>query len=133
MNDCISYDVSHIRTAAILALPSFFGEYYHGTDEKIKTKRLKIIKNYVKTVRMVNTEVVRMGHALALGALPPFMLQDDLNEILAALIEITYVTPETLKWAESRRDAVKALTTICVNFGGDVKTGNKTIKLAKIV
>lgn len=72
---------------------------------------------------MVNTEVVRMGHALALGALPIFMLKDDLNGILNALIEVTYVAPETLKWAESRRDAAKAITAICVSLDGEIKTG----------
>lgn len=123
LNDCISYDVAHIRSAALAALPSFFDEYYKGTDENIVNKRLKIIGNYLKAVKMVNTEVVRMGHALALGTLPPFMLQDDLNGILEALIGVTYITPETLKWAESRRDAAKALTAICVCLDCDVKTG----------
>lgn len=76
----------------------------------------------MKLLKSVNTEVVRMGHALALGALPAFMLQDDLNDILEALISVTYITPETFKWAESRRDAAKALTAILVSLN-DAKTG----------
>lgn len=123
LNDCLSYDVLHIRTAAITALSPFLNEYYKGSDEKIKNKRLKIIQDYVKNVKLVNTEVVRMGHALALGAFPAFMLQDDLNGILEALIEVTYITPDTLKWAESRRDAAKAITGICISLKSEIKTG----------
>lgn len=89
----------------------------------MQNKRLKIIQNYIKAVKIVNTEVIRMGHALALGALPAFMLQDDLNGILEALIEATCITHETLKWAESRRDAVKAITSICVTLDTNINIG----------
>lgn len=123
LNDCIAYDVPHIRAAAISALPSFIAEYYKGTDQTMKTKRSNIIDKYIKNLKVVNTEVMRMGHALALGALPAFMLKDNLDGILDALVSVTYITPETLKWAESRRDAAKAITSVCVNLNGDIKTG----------
>lgn len=110
----------HIRSSAISALPPFIAEYYHGSDEKMKAKKQDIIDNYTKALKSVNTEVMRMGHALALGSLPKFMLKDDLSSILETLISVTYITSETLKWAESRRDAVKAITSICVTLDEDI-------------
>lgn len=99
----------------------------------MKAKRCKIIDAYIRVLKSVNTEMMRMGHALALGALPAFMLKDNLNGILNALISATYTTPETLKWAESRRDAAKAITSICVSLDATIKTGEFVLYFLKNV
>lgn len=63
-------------------------------------------------------ENIRIGCALALGALPRSYLEGNLNQVLSALIHCSRVTDEphnkhlkdTRKdWAESRRDAFKSI------------------------
>ncbi|KAJ8975560.1 hypothetical protein NQ317_000744 [Molorchus minor] len=104
--------------AAINALPVLLGEYYSTQDSTPKTNDL--IVKYVTDVLSTTNQVTRMGHALALGVLPKFMLQPNLNNIIFSLIESTIITPATVKWAESRRDAVKALTSICATMASDI-------------
>ena len=50
-----------------------------------------------------------MGFALALGALPKFMLAGKFKPVITGLIQTSQLGEEQ-KMAESRRDAVKALT-----------------------
>lgn len=64
-----------------------------------------------------------MGHCLALGNLPKFTLQPNLDFVIKALIESTEITANTLKWAESRRDAVKALTSVAVTMADNIGKG----------
>lgn len=64
-----------------------------------------------------------MGHSLALGYLPKFMLKDNLESIVQALIEATMITPPTLKWAEARRDCVRALCNVALSLGDDLEKG----------
>lgn len=52
----------------------------------------------------------RQGHSLALGALPKFMLAGKLRPVLGGLIQATQISEKEDKWAEARRDALKALT-----------------------
>jgi hypothetical protein len=54
----------------------------------------------------------------AIGNLPKLILQGRLATILPALIERTKVNrTETEKWAEGRRDAIKAVNSIVKTFG----------------
>lgn len=64
-----------------------------------------------------------MGHALALGSLPKFMLQGHLEKVVSSLVKSTIITHETLKWAESRRDATKALCSVCVTMAEEIGKG----------
>lgn len=64
-----------------------------------------------------------MGHALALGSLPRFVLAANLNKILDALIESSQVSQLTAKWAESRRDSLKALMLMSVTLTDDIGKG----------
>ena len=62
-----------------------------------------------------NLENVRSGFCKAVGALPVFVLQDPqrLHQLTTALIACTrQSSPRTLKWAESRRLAVQAMTSV---------------------
>lgn len=52
----------------------------------------------------------RMGYALALGALPKFMISEKLKTILGRLITCSKISQNDQLMAESRRDAVKAIT-----------------------
>lgn len=58
-----------------------------------------------------------------LGTLPSFMLSDDLNYIIDSIINTTVITEPTSKWAESRRDALKALTMIISTQSVEQDTG----------
>ena len=51
-----------------------------------------------------------MGYSLALGALPKFMLSGKLRAVLSGLIAASEITKKEEKWAEGRRDALKAIT-----------------------
>lgn len=64
VNECLSYEVPSVRTAAIDALPAFFSEYYK--DEKQDENRNVIVEKYIKHLEE-NNKIVRMGHVLALG------------------------------------------------------------------
>lgn len=123
LNSCLSYDVPNIRIAAIEALPALLNEYYQAPTETQKTRNAQIIDDYLQNLLSVNTEVSRIGHALALGALPKFMLQGHLENIINSLIHSLTITTETAKWAESRRDAVKAIASICVTMTDSIGTG----------
>ncbi|GJQ72923.1 hypothetical protein Trydic_g1566 [Trypoxylus dichotomus] len=122
LNECLSYDVPTIRNSAITALPALLSEYYQGTTLEDLAKQESIIRNYIKELSSTNFQVTRMGHALAIGCLPDFMLQPHLSVIVKALIEATVITPTTTKWAESRRDAIKALTSTCVTLENELKS-----------
>ncbi|KAK9871289.1 hypothetical protein WA026_011559 [Henosepilachna vigintioctopunctata] len=119
LNECIPYDVVTIRSLAIKALPVLLEEYY--SDESRISRQKQIVDGYLKELLGINIQVNRMGHALALGSLPKFMLKDNLESIVEALIEATVITPSTLKWAEARRDCVKALSSIATTLGDDIE------------
>lgn len=124
MNECLSYDVPTIRNCAITALPALFSQYYQGNISQDLVKQETVVNNYVKELSSTNFQVTRMGHALAIGCLPAFMLKPHLEMIVKALIEATVITATTTKWAESRRDAIKALTSICVTLENEIKSGS---------
>ena len=70
------------------------------------------------------SEQHRRGFSQAVGNLPKFILEGRLATVLPALIERTKVScAETEKWAEGRRDAVKAINAIVKTFG--VAKGHK--------
>uniref|UniRef100_A0A4W4GJ88 Tubulin-specific chaperone D n=1 Tax=Electrophorus electricus TaxID=8005 RepID=A0A4W4GJ88_ELEEL len=59
----------------------------------------------------------RCGCALALGALPPFMIHNKLQQILHGLQEACRVVRGMEGFTEARRDAAVALARVCVTVG----------------
>ncbi|KAL4240380.1 hypothetical protein ACF0H5_001170 [Mactra antiquata] len=106
-----------IQKAAVNALPAFFTTYYTTqfgqADHK---KQEQVIEKYLRQLKSP-LEVTRQGHLLALGSLPPFMLHGKLKPVLAGIIQATQITQKESKWAEARRDAIKALTRVCMTVG----------------
>lgn len=100
---------------AINAMPALLKEYYNNSSEEFLKKQGDLVQKYISELSSSN-QVSRMGHSLALGTFPAFMLGPHLTHIIDALIMTTKITHDTLKWAESRRDAIKSLTTICVTM-----------------
>lgn len=124
LNECIAYKAQsvNIRANAINALPVLLQEYF--SDLRHVDKIDNLIKLYVNELSSVNLELNRMGHALALGALPKFILQShNLHFILNSLFESTLIQPTTLKWAESRRDSIRAITSICTTMSEEIGNG----------
>ncbi|XP_074200185.1 tubulin-specific chaperone D isoform X2 [Camelus bactrianus] len=62
-------------------------------------------------------EMTRCGFALALGALPAPLLWGQLRQVLAGLGAVTHISPEDVGFAESRRDALKAIARVCQTVG----------------
>ncbi|RZC41515.1 tubulin-specific chaperone D, partial [Asbolus verrucosus] len=118
LNECISYNVPNIQAAAINALPVLLTT--HFSSGALVPKQKEIVLKYIHELLTASQQEIRMGHALALGALPKFILEPSLETIIDSLIQSTQITPVTLKWAESRRDAIKALTSLSVTTADEI-------------
>ncbi|XP_024902820.1 tubulin-specific chaperone D isoform X2 [Pteropus alecto] len=62
-------------------------------------------------------EMTRCGFSLALGALPGPLLKGVLRQVLTGLGAVTQISPEDVSFAESRRDALKAISRVCQTVG----------------
>ncbi|XP_075230882.1 tubulin folding cofactor D [Lycorma delicatula] len=112
IDDCLCHEISNLRTKAAASLTAFCTQYYQ-TDGAVNTlKQNQLINTYTKQLS-ANNHTVRMGFAMALGSLPNFMIKGCVKKIITSLIKCTKITDISSKWAESRRDAVRAITTIC--------------------
>jgi hypothetical protein len=60
------------------------------------------------------------------GSCPKFMFDGKLHTVIPALIQCSKITDSTLKWSETRRDALKALSSVCctVCVENDLSAGN---------
>ncbi|XP_064213928.1 tubulin-specific chaperone D isoform X2 [Tribolium castaneum] len=114
INECIAYNVTNIQTNAIKALPTVLSRYYANQNCE------SLVKGYIEELQKTSQQEVRMGHALALGALPKFVLEPQLGAIIDSLIATSQASPLTVKWAESRRDSIKALTSLSVTMAEDL-------------
>lgn len=103
------YDVINVRNSALSALPPLLNEYF---QDNIKVQE-NIIKKYIESLKQTTSQVVRMGNISALGVLPAPIIESFVDIIIEAVLRSMVITPETLKWAESRRDAIKSLASIC--------------------
>lgn len=112
--DCLTQEVPVIRNLASKALPALVLQYLNGPSRE--SQRRDIIIEYTQKLTSP-TQVVRMGFAQAIGSLPSFMMVECLDTILPPLIVSTKITELTLKWAESRREAIRALASIIENVG----------------
>jgi len=107
LEDCLSNEFLDLRNKAAEAIEPLFEKYYipESSDTEV------IINTYVRKLSS-NHMMERIGYSLALGSLPSSFLNIYIQLILTGLIECTKITRLTIKWAESRRDAVIALTKI---------------------
>lgn len=116
IDECLCHEVNKIRSSAAQALSAFCLEYYCIDGSVLKSKQTELVSNYTSQLSASN-ETIRMGHALALGLLPDFMLKGETEKIILSLITCASITEHTKKWAESRKEAVNALTSICTAIG----------------
>jgi len=107
LEDCLSNEMLDLRNKAAQAICPLFEKYYipDSSDTGI------IINTYVQKLSS-NHMMERIGFSLALGSLPSSFLNAYIVLILKGLIDCTKITRLTIKWAESRKDAVIAITKI---------------------
>lgn len=107
LEECLSNELLDLRNKAAQAIGPLFDKYYAPKSPDSNT----IINTYVQKLSS-NHMLERIGYSLALGSLPPSFLNEFFQSIIMGLIDCTRITRMTTKWAESRRDAVVAMTKI---------------------
>ncbi|XP_055535391.1 tubulin-specific chaperone D [Wyeomyia smithii] len=118
LDESIIDEKTTTRELAVCAFSAFCTAYYRSENP---LKLTGLIDNYIKVLRETKVEPKAQGIASALGALPKFMLELRLAEILNVIDEKT-VLPEMFavgyNHSEMRRDCIKALANIVqtVNF-----------------
>ncbi|XP_064071358.1 tubulin-specific chaperone D [Vanessa tameamea] len=124
IEECLAHEVQAIREKAIEALSPLFEQYLQDGnlqygDINAKQKRMQLVERYCEQLSNtgVNGLVLRMGYARAIGSLPKFVLEEQMQLVIQSLIDATKVTEGTSKWAEARRDAVIGLTEVCQTLG----------------
>ncbi|XP_066583145.1 tubulin-specific chaperone D [Prorops nasuta] len=113
LEECLNHEVAVIKQKAAEAHTSFFTEYYISMDDG---KRNIVINRYLENLQSPN-QVTRIGFAQAIGHFPLFIVKDRTKDIFKVLIKCTRVSEETLKWAESRKEALHSLTMLCQTLG----------------
>ncbi|XP_069785635.1 tubulin-specific chaperone D isoform X2 [Narcine bancroftii] len=105
------------QEAVISALTALCNEYYQTTqgtaDPEIQNK---LVDKYVSELQR-SEEMTRCGFSLALGALPKFMLNGKLDQVLEGLQRVTWITMKDTTFAEARRDALRAIAEVCKTVG----------------
>lgn len=107
LEDCLSNELLELRNKAAQAIDPLFEKYYDPESPESDT----IINTYVQKLSS-NHMMERIGYSLALGSLPSSFMNKYIQLILSGLIDCTKITRMTIKWAESRRDAIISLTKI---------------------
>uniref|UniRef100_A0A5G2QAV5 Tubulin-specific chaperone D n=1 Tax=Sus scrofa TaxID=9823 RepID=A0A5G2QAV5_PIG len=105
-----------IKDAAVSALAALCDAYYTREPGRPTPPCRELISRYLAQLQSPE-EMTRCGFALALGALPRFFLKGQLQRVLDGLRAVTRISPEDAGFAESRRDALKAITRICQTVG----------------
>lgn len=116
---CITKKSAALREIAISALAEMTLNYYVRYDKNVNTA---LVRRYMTDCDDTLEENIRMGCVSALGALPRHMLEPCLKDVLHMLIKQslklrTDQSQVTNTWAESRRDAVKAISRVVATFG----------------
>ncbi|XP_047100592.1 tubulin-specific chaperone D [Schistocerca piceifrons] len=114
LDQCLPSEVEVIRSRACSALPAFFTEYYQGPANA--AKRDAVVNHYMKQLNAYE-QTVRLGFASAVGSFPKLMLNGKVADVLTALVHCCHITDSTLKWSESRRDAINAITAVVKTVG----------------
>ncbi|KAG7199877.1 hypothetical protein KM043_014326 [Ampulex compressa] len=114
LEECLSHEVSAVRIKAAQAHTDFFTEYYIKPVDL--ERRMLVLNRYLENL-LSNNQVVRVGFAQAIGHFPLFLVRERAENIVSALIACTHVSDSTLKWAESRKEALNSLTMVCQTLG----------------
>ncbi|XP_066474680.1 tubulin-specific chaperone D [Tiliqua scincoides] len=106
-----------IKESAISALAALCNEYYCIEEGGANpAQQDNLVKQYISNLQSPE-EMIRCGFSLALGALPRFLLRGKLQEVLEGLKKVASISPKYVSFAESRRDALKAVAKVCLSVG----------------
>ncbi|XP_076298707.1 tubulin folding cofactor D [Lasioglossum baleicum] len=119
LEECLGHEVSVVRTKAAEAHTEFFFKYYANVQ---RDERDIVINRYLQNLQSSN-QLVRIGFAQAIGYFPLFIICERVKNVIQALIKCTEISEPTLKWAESRKEAIHALIMMCQTLG--VKEADK--------
>ncbi|GIY26319.1 tubulin-specific chaperone D [Caerostris darwini] len=119
LDNCLQHADSSVRSSAVSALPHFLHQYYPPDSPQCRT----FLKHYLEQLSSNHMDT-RCGFALAVGAFPNFILKGYVACTIENLSKCAELTEEHSSWAESRRDAIKALSQVAVTVGID-STGNE--------
>ncbi|XP_002723088.2 tubulin-specific chaperone D isoform X1 [Oryctolagus cuniculus] len=112
-----SHSRQQIKEAAVSALAALCRQYYMEEPGKADAAvQEELIGQYLAELRSPE-EMTRCGFSLALGALPDFLLRGKLQQVLAGLRAVTQTSPGNVSFAESRRDGLKAISSVCQTVG----------------
>ncbi|XP_072746914.1 tubulin-specific chaperone D [Anoplolepis gracilipes] len=115
LEECLSHEVSAVKLKAAEAHTNFFVEYYVDINYDARSA---VINRYLESLRSSN-QPIRIGFAQAIGHFPLFVIRERVKDIIEALIACTHISESTLKWAESRKEALHSLTMILQTLGID--------------
>ncbi|CAK9822126.1 Tubulin-specific chaperone D [Anthophora retusa] len=119
LEECLGHEVSAVKVKAAEAHTEFFRKYYANIDSQ---NRNVVINRYLDNLQS-NNQLIRIGFAQAIGYFPLFVICERVKDIIQALIKCTEISETTLKWAESRKEAIHALISVCQTLG--VKEADK--------
>ncbi|XP_053309176.1 tubulin-specific chaperone D [Spea bombifrons] len=106
-----------IKEAAVSALSALCDAFYRNpAGDADPAVQGDLVTLYVAELQSAE-EMTRCGFSLALGALPRFMLRFKLQQVLEGLRNVTLITGRDVRFAESRRDALKAIARVCQTVG----------------
>ncbi|XP_064126499.1 tubulin-specific chaperone D isoform X1 [Loxodonta africana] len=106
-----------VKEAAVSALAALCSEYYLKEPGEADPAVVDALMQQYLTELQSPEEMTRCGFALALGALPGFLLKGRLQQVLAGLRAITHISPKDVSFAEARRDTLRAIARICLTVG----------------
>ncbi|XP_072299328.1 tubulin-specific chaperone D [Eucyclogobius newberryi] len=109
--------IDKIMTAVVAALTALCEEYYQIEPGQANPEVQNVlISQYIAGIHSPQM-FRRCGSALALGALPTFFIQGKIKSILEGLRQMCVKSQREGNFTEARRDAIKALSQVCVKAG----------------
>uniref|UniRef100_A0A8C6VSP8 Tubulin-specific chaperone D n=1 Tax=Nothobranchius furzeri TaxID=105023 RepID=A0A8C6VSP8_NOTFU len=106
-----------IIAAVVSALSALCEEYYQDqTGQADPQMQDALVSQYIGGLKSPQT-LTRSGSALALSCLPTFMIRGKFKQIFDGLRQMCSVSQMEGNFTEARRDAVRAITLVCVKAG----------------
>lgn len=113
LRECLASSDSNVQQSAVSAVTALIGEYFqHQSVEKLTA----LLNHFLPEVTS-NNQQARVGNALALGSMPRVLLAVSLPQVVKQLCVCARITDKTFQWAESRKNALTALSLVCSTVG----------------
>ncbi|KAK5913976.1 hypothetical protein CgunFtcFv8_008450 [Champsocephalus gunnari] len=101
----------------VSALSALCDEFYQAEPGQADLQIQDVlVSQYIEGLKSPQM-LICCGSALALGCLPRFMIHGKVKQILEGLLQMCTVSQNEEKCTEARRDAVKAISQVCLKVG----------------